>query len=437
MLDVLTPVPYNLRELNKIVNPVMTPEDLAKVHAAKLTPFHPLYDFNAPAKSLDTDEPWLGLNLDVTKIQDAEKLVKILQRYVYQGWFEKDQSPDKSDYNNHFRENPYRTWCQTPWLNVTEKGREAIHGLTKEFPLTSSPAFKVPEEIDKNGLAYSWGLAFYNRRFCEVYDQFFRPRNTLSFQDSEGKLAEQIRNHSINIKAKDGSVNFKLLFSAMQDWREQMKDQWQGAYNWDAHVSTNHKVIPGSAELDQSRRSIMNIPHIQMDVGFKDSRIAGTRDELNYWVMMTFYYDPTYSGNELLNDLNIPEPLKYMRPVGLQYGINAGESHIFPGAKNNHRPNGVELPYTATRLNGPIDSSPTSCMGCHSQSGISFGLYPQADGKAVFAPWFGFLTQQDYDHFLSPEMGTGVSFDFNMQLDEAMKNFAKAKANRIFPASHK
>src|SRR5262249_39763870 len=162
----------------------------------------------------------------------------------------------------------------------------------------------------------------------------------------------------------------------MENWQEVMKGQWDGAYNWYAHVSTNKIVAPGDAPTDQSIRKIMNVPFIQMDVGFKDSRIAGLRKDLDYWAMTTYYYDPSYRDNEMINDMDIPEPFKHMRPVGFQYGLDVGESVIFPGAKNNHRPNGVELPYNATRLNGPIDSSPTSCLGCHAQSGLSFGLRP-------------------------------------------------------------
>ncbi len=88
--------------------------------------------------------------------------------------------------------------------------------------------------------------------------------------------------------------------------------------------------------------------------------------------------------NEYLADMNIPEALKYMRPVGLQFGLNAGQSHIFEGSRNNHllkalKP-GNELPPELdrfqTRLNGPVDNINGSCLGCHAAAGLRLNVGP-------------------------------------------------------------
>lgn len=428
ILDVLKPTKYG----KVTVEPIMLEEDLAKVRELGLAPFKPLYNFDAMAKNrkLDANEPWLKGNLDISKKEDAEKLTKLLQAYVYEGWFEKDQSKGKMDYDNQFRENKSRTWCQTPWLNVTEKGREAIHGLTKEFPIGTTSVYTVPEEIEKGEKAVTWGVGFFNRKICDGYDRFFHPSKFgLGGTNYEEGIAQKIKDRTISFSAEDGAVTFKLLFNAMENWEENMKGQWDGAYAWNAHVShgrQNDKAKDG----DESQRRLMRIPHVQMDIGFKDSRVKGTNPKLKNWTMMTYYYDPSYEGNEYLKDMNIPEALKHMRPAGLQYGLEEGESHIFDGSRNNHRPQGDELAYEKTRLNGPVDNKASSCLGCHAVAGLNFGL---ADGKR--APGLGFLTQKDYDDYL--QRAGNKSFDFDMQIDKAMRNFSKAKAHKIFPENLK
>ncbi len=428
ILDVLEPT----KEGKNTIQPLMSAEDLQRVKDLKLSPFKPLYNFNALAKDkkLDKVEPWLGAKLDISKKEDAEKLAKILQAYVYEGWFKGDKSKDKSNYDSHFRENSERTWCHTPWLNVTEKGREAIHGLTKEFPISTTSVYTIPEEIEKKELAVTWGVGFFNRPICDGYDKFFHPSKfDPKIKDYEAGIAQAIRERTISFSAGDGAVTFKLLFNAMENWEENMRGQWDGAYAWNAHVSharQNDKVSDG----DESLRQLMRIPHVQMDIGIKDSRIKGTNPKLKNWAMLTYYYDPSYSGNEMLAGLSIPEALKHMRPVGLQFGLDEGESHIFDGAHNNHRPKGVELPYNQTRLNGPVDNKASSCLGCHAVAGINFGL---VDGKR--APPLGFLTQGLYDDFY--KQAGSKSFDFDMQIDKAMRNFSKAKVQKIFPENLK
>jgi hypothetical protein len=429
ILDVIKDTPYGNK--GEVIKPFMSEEDIKKVNELikdkKMKAFEPLYIFDALAKDrkLDKDEPWLKENLDLSKKADAEKLAKLLQAYVYEGWFNQDTSKDKTNYDMQFRQNKQRTWCQTPWLNVTEKGREALHGLTKEFPISTTSVYTVPEDIDKGEEAVTWGVGFFNRKICDGYDHFFHPSKFgEGGENYEEGIAQKIKDRTLDFKAADGAVTFKLLFSAMPNWQENMKGQWDGAYNWYAHVS-HARQDDKPANGDESQRQLMNIPHVQMDIGFKDSRVKGTDAKLKNWVMMTYYFDPGYDANEYLKDKNMPAALRHMRPVGLQYGLEEGQSYIFDGSRNNHRPKGDELPYEQTRLNGPVDNKQSSCLGCHAVSGINFGL---AGGKR--APGLGFMSQADYDKYF--ELAGNKSFDFDMQIDKAMRNFSRPRLTKYF-----
>jgi hypothetical protein len=451
VMDVLEKTQYNSKknpDQQKFVEPLMYEKDLQLVKELGLKKYKPLFQFKSKKEFENAKKqgklgkgdlvelPWLGKSLDVTKAQDAEKVSKLLQRYVYEGWFDSDKTKEKTNLESHFRENNYRTWCQTPWLNITEKGREAIHGLTKEFPIRNTSVYKqIPEDIQENEQAVTWGVAFFNQNVCAGYKDFF----------TEEHMIQQMRDRKPFFDAGDGAVSFKLLFNAMPDWRTHMKGEWSGrgkkgdveAYNWYAHVSharQNDKYASSKNpnEPDESIREIMNVAHVQMDIGLRDSRLKGTQKDLKNWVMTTYYFDPNYY-NEFLADMNIPEALKHMRPVGLQYGLNAGETVIFPGAENNHRPDGAdseELPYDKTRLNGPVDNIVSSCLGCHAVSGLNFAL-PVNDKNQVNprAPGLGFLTIEEYKKYLA--LANGRHYDFNMQLDKSMRNFSKSKKYKI------
>lgn len=449
VIDVLKPTSITTNaKKDKILKPIMCEEDLQLVKAKKLDAYKPLYTFIddsrlAKEKTIKrkqmkiSETPWLDQRYDVSNKQDAEIVTKLLQRYVYEGWFDKDKSVGKKEYDTHFRENSLRFWCQTPWLNITEKGREAIHGLTKEFPIRSTHVYTVPKDVELKEDAVTWGVAFFNEGICKEYNQFFK---------QNGSMIPQMKNASPQFVSPDGGVSFKLLFNTMPDWRNRMKGQWTAddgnleAYNWWAHVS-HARQDDGKTEKDESIRQLLNVAHVQMDIGLKDSRLIGTKEIVKNWIMTTYYFDPHYK-NEFLNDMDIPETLKHMRPVGLQYGLDAGESHIFEGAKNNHIPQEIkaplgerlppELDQLKTRLNGPVDNIAGSCLGCHAASGLRFNTGPMSK-KPPYPPMV-FTSNNQYAEFqrkLLKKTNITGDFDFNMQLDKAMRNFLNSKRDKI------
>lgn len=447
VLDVVQPTKLS-RNSDKVTQPLMCAEDQAKVKELNLKPYNPLFKFvedkqthTKKAKNRDRlkikEEPWVGEGLDVTNIQDAEKLAKILQRYIYEGWFDSDKTAGKTQYESHFRSNSLRTWCHTPWLNVTEKGREAIHGLTKEFPIRTTHVYTVPRDTEMTEDAVTWGISFFNKPTCGEYANFFNEKNSMLPTITEMKP---------QFKTPDGGLAFKLLFNTMPDWQNQMRGQWTSSsqdlktYNWWTHVS-HARQDDKPANGDESLREISNVALVQIDISLKDARLKGTNPLLKNWIMLTYYFDPNFK-NEYLADMNIPEALKYMRPVGLQFGLNAGQSHIFAGSRNNHIvskvPAGESLPPEldrfSTRLNGPVDNINGSCLGCHAAGGLRFNVGPMT--KTSKHPPMTFLSNEDYVAFLKDmKKNPGISgdFDFNMQLDKAMRNFV----NRNRPKEQK
>lgn len=443
VLDVTRPTPIG--RSNRMLQPLMCPEDLAKTKALNLKTFDPLFNFKETSaveskkarkssRQNIKEMPWVDQNLDVTNKQDAEKLAHMLQRYIFQGWFDADKTKGKTQYDSHFRSNSLRTWCHTPWLNVTEKGREAIHGLTKEFPIRTTHVYTVPKDVEMTEDAVTWGISFFNKPVCNGYADFFHEKNS---------MLPQITQMRPQFITEDGGLAFKLLFNTMPDWQNKMRGQWTSnssdlkAYNWWTHVS-HARQDDGKTVKDESLRELSNVALVQIDISLKDSRLKGTIPELKNWIMLTYYFDPNHK-NEHLADMDIPEPLKYMRPVGLQFGLDAGQSHIFEGARNNHITRRVnlgdslppELDRNNTRLNGPVDNINGSCLGCHAAAGLRFNVGPMTK-TSKHAP-MTFLTNQDYISFLKDmkkHPGITGDFDFNMQLDKAMRNFVNRNRSK-------
>lgn len=415
------------------IRALMTPQDFKlATETYKLQQFVPNFDFAKPSlEGPSPSEPWLKGNWNVTNAADAEQVSQAMLAYILEGWF---NGKELTKNDTHFRENGVRNWCHTPWLNTTEKGREAIHGLTKEFPIHSSTIYRdVPKEVNVEESAVTWGNSFFNQKVCDAYAKLF-DRDTMVQQ-----LADKAPSFFVDQQrpyATDGLVGFKLLFNAMEGWETKMP-AWQGAYNWWAHVSPTRTRDngPKSAFVEPyiGTRKLMNMPLVQIDISLRDKRLKGTMDILNNWIMTSYYYDKNYV-NPMLKDKNVPEGFKHMRPFGLQYGLNEGESHLFRGAHNNHRPGdnakeaeknptlSYELAYDKTRLNGPVDNHLSSCLGCHAQAGLNYGL-PKGgvDGNAL-----GFMTNERYQYWLGQQVRPGsTGLDFNMQADKAFRNFRK------------
>lgn len=321
--------------------------------------------------------PWTGLDLRDKK--QALKFILMVQLYFYENMA--NQNPQNPDFNFIAQKNKDRYWCHMPWLHVTENGREAIHGLTKERDLVSSPRIPAYKNTTPGS---NWGVAYFNEPACKNIGNVFGT--------AQSPLKEPDFSKSV---FDDGTVIVKMLFTTA-DFPE-----IKNAYQWKGTVSG-----PG-----ETNRRVQPLRHIQMDIAVKDSSLKGTLDAIDHWVMAGFYYDENFDfdkeysqvlgiKNPLMGLPNIPKELFKMRPIGVQTGFDgpdSGDTVIFPGAYANG---------SGGRLNGPADNPKTSCLGCHGAAGTGASMVP------------GFLSLRMFEPYKEK---TGL--DFNQQFALAQENY--------------
>ncbi len=305
------------------------------------------------------DRPWRGL--DLSNPAEAERFALMLQEYAYDGMANQDSQ--RTDYNFITENNSVRDWCHMPWLNVGESGRECIHGLTKERDLYPSNIYPTSTP------GSDWGIGFYNAVGCKAIERVFGNKNAAKSQPDFLPSA---------VSFNDGTVSAKILFTTA-DFPE-----LEGAYTWNANVSQPKSTV----------RRVTPVRHVQMDIAVKDSTLKGTLKEMGHWVMITYYFDKSYTTT--LSMPGLPEGLRHMRPQGIQFGVGERGSTIFAGAKTNH-PKGL--------LNGPADNPKSSCLGCHATAGTKFGMSPGFTSEVEFA-----------------KLGNN-HLDFSQQLALAKRNF--------------
>jgi hypothetical protein len=266
------------------------------------------------------ERPWKAIDY---KTKPAEYLKAVLD-YCYDGNIEVD-----------FRgqDNVKRKWYHTPWLDTGNKGREFIHGMTRE---RTTPARRLhPNQSSQFG-AYAVGL--YNPTGGYTIGQVWKdPENP---DPSKAKFSE-------------GTVACKLLFT--QATAAQVP-YLAGTVEWDAYAGDS---------FSSTTRTVKKVRLLQIDVAVKDSRAAGTTG----WVFGTFNYNSAAPGTR---------PWDKMVPIGLMYGND-------PTLKPQNYRNGARpkqsviisanvMANAATdwkglgwleRLNGPIDNPASACISCH------------------------------------------------------------------------
>jgi hypothetical protein len=314
------------------------------------------------ADRFDKSLPWRDwkLKLDVRNENDALVLALILQKYFYDSMANQDsRNPDR---NFIAENNRQRYWCHMPWMQVGPQGRESIHGLTKELDLKPSPTMDLFKTAVKGT---DWGVAYYNYPGCKTILNAF------------GSVTQPKPNPDFSkVDFNDGTVSAKILFTTAEF------DSIKDAYVWQANT-----VQPG-----ETKRHIMPMRHIQMDIALRDSTIKGMKPELNNWAMFTYYFDPNYDydrehrpllrrANPLKSIPNLPPQFLKMRPMGIQTGFGkpeTGDTILFAGAQTN----GLE-----GRLNGPADNPKSSCLSCHGAAGVSSKIMPMVPGTLDNQAW--------------------------------------------------
>lgn len=315
------------------------------VESAKKLPLFKLSADYDSMKPKPESRPWKGMN--ITTEAGGQKFVQTVLDYFYDSLVQ-----DEDDSNNNFiTQNIAKDkskWCHMPWLNVGDSGRELIHGLTKERDLEKTEIY--PEAATtKEHEGSDWGIGFYNDIACASMHNVF------------GSAPKPIEKPEfVNRNFPDGSVSVKILFTTANF------KALDGSFAWTANVS----------HAKSTSRKLREVKMIQIDIAVKDSSLIGSREEIDHWVMMTFYFDGTYlaksSKHQFKNKLH---GLLKMRPIGVQTGFDPSTSMIFAGSLTNSADND-HYGATPNLLNGPADNPKGSCLSCHGVAGSSVKMVP-------------------------------------------------------------
>lgn len=274
--------------------------------------------------------------------------------------------------------NKVRNWYHMPFQTYDVlSGREFVHGLTREAPVSFSLA-----NVDggKTPLATTmWAVGFYNG--TGAY--------TLGTVWKEGKATLP----TVNISFQEGTVVGKLLFNTATP--EQFPTL-EGMPAWTANISATDfcackakKKSASCTMAEQSKqcpRSTDNgkVHLLQFDVAVKDSRAPGTG-----WVFGTFVADGPHNASQ-------SNPWNRISALGLMWGNDTpphgGHAISFPEdpRKNGfaqevifwdvvdrlNEVGGDSIPQQPghlgcnARLNGPADNANSSCMSCHMTASV-------------------------------------------------------------------
>jgi hypothetical protein len=263
--------------------------------------------------------------------------------------------------------NPVRRWVHIPFQTYDpSSGREFMHGLTREAPVT----FTLKK--DNSPLKTTvWAVGFYNPRAAYALGQVWKPDGNAQFPTS-------------NMAFPEGAVIGKLLFTTATP--EQLPiltnmPRWQANISDPAFCSCK----PSSGEQSctfqeisqQCPRTPGEVTLMQFDIAVRDSRSP------TGWAYGTFVADGQAKASE-------KNPWNRISPLGLMWGNDTQPSgalainYPVDPRKNgftqeavffdvvdrwNVDSNGGHLGCNS-RLNGPADNARSSCLSCHMTASV-------------------------------------------------------------------
>lgn len=285
-------------------------------------------------------------------------------------------------------------WYHIPWQHFGQFGREGVHGLTKEAPI--SPGQLAWSQHSKG---QTYAVAFYNAHGGYLIGTVWKDPDKPELHD---------------IRFPIGTVIFKLLFA---DIPIDEVPFLTNPLKWNAYITDS---------FDSTQRRVREVALIQMDVMVKDERAP------SQWVFGTFQYN---------GELNRRNPWENLVPVGIQWGndpdIRDHNSNSTPirTVRNLALKETIinddekELPPTHLgwngRLNGPVDNPMSSCMSCHATAQVReksplsplFQSNPPIPGTDNWMRWF-----KNYKCGERFDADVPVA-DFSLQLAISIKNF--------------
>ena len=280
--------------------------------------------------------------------------------------------------------NNVRGWYHIPYQTYeTLSGREYIHGLTREAPVT----FNVKDpDFPKASLTLAttmWAVGFFNPTAAYTLGTVWK---------KDGRPVIPVN----GVNFKEGAVVGKLLFNTstsvqlapltnMPVWQANISDPSFCKCN-PTGSAKQCTMVEESQQCARSSTAWNPVRLLQFDIAIKDNRASGTK-----WVFGTFVADGQRKANE-------PNPWNRITPLGLMWGNDTppkGElAYNFP---KDPRANGFmeEVIFWDTvkmlnaaggttnlaqrpghlgcnnRLNGPADNANSSCMSCHQTASVA------------------------------------------------------------------
>ncbi len=322
--------------------------------------------------------------------------------------------------NDFFLEdNKVRHWYHVPWQHWGETGREGYHGLTQEGPISVQMLAQQQYQT-----SHAYAVGFYNDLGGYTIGRVWADADRPDLSYTRGGRGFPV-----------GAVVAKVLFTTLG---EQEVPYLKNPVSWNAYVYASD--TPDAAADAGTSRVTAPVQLIQMDIMVRDPRAQSTGG----WVFGNFMY------NGAMNNANRWENLV---PVGIQWGddptVNVYLSNPTPTETKTNpllketiiNPDKNELPPThlgfGFRLNGPVDSTVSSCMSCHSTaeypevSAILPFLNnppvnpPAKQGEPASAAWMRWFRNVPCATPFDP--GKAVSFDYSLQLSKSIENFIDYK----------
>jgi hypothetical protein len=348
--------------------------------------------------------------------KDWRAYLMAVRDYVFAG-----NTGHAGGYENDFflEDNKVRHWYHVPWQHWGTTGREGYHGLTQEGPV--SVQMLAPEQLETT---HAYAVGFYNDLGGYTIGRVWADADRPDVSYMRGGRGFPV-----------GTVVAKVLFVT---FNEKEVPYLKNPISWNAYVYASD--TPKAAADAGVTRVTAPVQLIQMDIMVRDPRAQSTGG----WVFGNFIYNGA---------LNKPNRWENLVPVGLEWGndptvtINLSnptptETKINPALKETIiNPDKNELPPThlgfGFRLNGPVDSTVSSCMSCHSTaeypevSAILPFLEnppinpPANQGEPASPAWMRWFRNVPCAVAFDP--GQAMSFDYSLQLSKSIENFIDYK----------
>ena len=301
----------------------------------------------------------------------ANEYAWALMRYIQDGNI--DSGDVDTDWNPCI--NTKRQWFNMPFQTYSAvQGREFIHGLTREAPVTLSVSTQAAP-LGTTG----WAVAYYNSNAAATLASVWRTDGTVAMPTD-------------NLAFAEGTVVGKLLFTTATAANLPMLrnlPQWTANISMGASSASNPTFCtpkPGATMPEQSAacpRSPRKVTLLQFDVAVRDDRSP------TGWVLGTFVADGEGKAGER-------NPWNRISPLGLIWGNDTPPTgqlaSAFPAAPRANGFKGGIIQWDVvdrintsggssvaqqpghlgcnSRLNGPADNVASSCTSCHMTASV-------------------------------------------------------------------